>query len=268
MGELIFIGLGLHDDMDISLRGLEATKTSDHIYAESYTSLMAGFSMERFKRTIGKEVSIVSRKDLEDNEGEEILQKATDGKVAFLVPGDPMIATTHIDLRIRAKKMGIRTKIIHGASIISATISVSSLQNYRFGRSVSIPLSDGEYISETPYDVIAENKARNLHTLCFLDIKAEEKRFMTINESLKALLSLEKRRKEDIITPKSLAIGLARAGSEDVAAKADYIEDLLDYDFGGPPHSLVIPANRLHFMEAEALINLADAPTEVREMTK
>jgi len=268
VGELTFIGLGLYDDMDISLRGLKVVKDSDFIFAEFYTSLMSGFSMERFKRMIGREVSVVSRKDLEEEEGELILRSAAEGRVVLLVPGDPLIATTHIDLRIRAEKRGIKTRIIHGASIISAIIALSGLQNYRFGRSVTIPFSDGGCISETPYDVIVKNKTMDLHTLCFLDVRAEERRFMTVNESLKMLSLLENRRRGDIITPKSLAVGIARAGSEDVVVKADYAKDLVNYNFGGPPHSIVIPADRLHFMEAEALINLADAPNEVKEMVK
>jgi len=179
-----------------------------------------------------------------------------------------LMATTHIDLRIRAEKRGINTSIIHGASIISAVIGLSGLQNYKFGRSVTIPFPNGQHVSETPYEVISENKSRDLHTLCFLDIKAEEKRFMTINESLKILSLLESKRREGAVSPKSLAVGVARAGSEDVAVKAGYVRDLANYNFGGPPHSLVIPADRLHFMEAEALISLADAPEEVKEMAK
>jgi len=268
MGELIFIGLGLCGDTDISLRGLEIVKSSDFIYAEFYTSLMAGFSMERFRRITDREATVMSRKDLEDDKGELILQRAAQGRVALLVPGDPLMATTHIDLRIRAEKRGINTSIIHGASIISAVIGLSGLQNYKFGRSVTIPFPNGQHVSETPYEVISENKSRDLHTLCFLDIKAEEKRFMTINESLKILSLLESKRREGAVSPKSLAVGVARAGSEDVVVKAGYVRDLINYNFGGTPHSLVIPADRLHFMEAEALISLADAPEEVREMAK
>jgi diphthine synthase len=47
--------------------------------------------------------------------------------------------------------------------------------------------------------------------------------------------------------------------------KADFIKELLNYDFGKPPYSLIFPA-RLHFMEAEALITLAGAPKKVMEM--
>ncbi|MDH5688520.1 MAG: diphthine synthase, partial [Candidatus Bathyarchaeota archaeon] len=212
MGELIFIGLGLHDELDISLRGLDAVKQSDFIFAEFYTSLMSGFSKERLERKTGRKIRVLSRKDLEDEEGELILHKAEDGSAVFLVPGDPLIATTHIDLRIRAERRGVKTRIIHGASIMSAVMGLSGLQNYRFGRSVTIPFPHSEQLSETPYEVISENKTRNLHTLCFLDIEVEEGRFMTINDSLRVLSTLEERRQKGMITRESMAVGVARAG--------------------------------------------------------
>ena len=268
MGELVFVGLGLYDDLDISVKGLEEVRRADHVYVEFYTSLMAGFSIERFRKLAGRDITIVSRRILEDECGEPILKKAVDGKVVLLVPGDPLIATTHIDLRIRAEKCGIKTRIVHGASIISAAIGLSGLQNYRFGKSVTIPIPDNGFISETPYEVISENLDRSLHTLCFLDIRADEDRYLSVGEALRILLNLEGRRRLGVITPKTLAVGVARAGADDVEVKADWISELLNYDFGSPPHILIIPARKLHFVEAEALITLAGAPESVREMVR
>ena len=268
MGELVFVGLGLFNELDLSLRGLEEAKKAECVFAEFYTSLMAGLSLENLREMIGKEVTVVARKTLEEENGEPILQKAEKTKVAFLVPGDPLIATTHIDLRIRAEKRGIKTKVVHAASITSAAVGLSGLQNYRFGRSVTVPFLQEGFLSETPYSVIAENKARNLHTLCFLDIEAESQRYMTIEEALGSLLALEIEKKELIITPDSLAVGVARAGAEDVTVKAGKARDLVGFDLGRPPHVLIIPAERLHFMEAEALIILAGAPDWVRRMAR
>ncbi len=266
MGELIFVGLGLYGCLDISLRGLEEIRKADYVFAEFYTSLMPEFNIEDFEKISGKNLTIVSRKNLEDEDGEIILDKARDARVILLVPGDPLIATTHLAIRIRAEKMGIKTKVIHGSSIVSAAMGLSGLQNYRFGKSVTIPFPENNRMSRTPYMVIAENMSRNLHTLCFLDIRAEESKYMTINEALKILLELERNNKRNIISEESLAVGVARAGSEDVIVKADSFRNLMNFNFGAPPHSLVIPAKRLHFMEAEALITLADAPEWVREM--
>ena len=264
LGELLFIGLGLHDQKYLSLAGLEEAKKANAVFLETYTSLMPKLSMQELESLIGKHISIVSRQDLEQEEGRVILNEASKGKAALLVPGDPLIATTHVDLRIRAERQGIKTHVIHGASIISAAIGLSGLQNYKFGKSVTVPWSEGGHISEAPYRAILENRMMGLHTLCFLDIRAEEKRYMTVRECLEELLNVEKTKRSHTITLDTLAVGIARAGSFDPTVKAGYVKELLDYEFGGPPHTLIFPA-RLHFMEAEALITLAKAPEEIME---
>jgi diphthine synthase len=268
LGELVFVGLGLYDERDVSLRGLEIMKEADYVFAELYTSLMAGFSVERLEKLVGKDIVVVSRRVLEEENGEPILQKARIGKTVLLVPGDPLIATTHIDLRIRAEKMGIKTRLVHGTSIISAVMGLTGLQNYKFGRSVTIPYMEKEgKTSLTPYLVIMGNKRRGLHTLVFLDVKAEEKMYMTIKEGCETLLFMERMKRKGVITSKTLVVGVARAGSENPIVKADYVERLVNYDFGLPPHTLVFPG-LLHFMEAEALITLANAPEAIRERAK
>jgi len=267
LGELIFVGLGLYDERDISLRGLEEIRKADTVFAELYTSLMPGLSIQKLEELVGKSVSIVSRRVLEEESGQPILKEAKTRKTALLVPGDPLIATTHLDLRIRAEREGIKTRIIHGTSIISAVIGLSGLQNYKYGRSVTIPFPEKGFSSETPYKVIKENKKTGLHTLCFLDIKAEEKKYMTIKEGLEILLAIEKRNRTRVVTSDTLAIGITRAGSRNPTVKADYVKNLTKYNFGAPPHTLVFPG-KLHFMEAEALITLAEAPEQIRERTQ
>jgi diphthine synthase len=267
LNELVFVGLGLYDEKDISLRGLEELKEADTVFAELYTSLLPGLSIRKLEEIIGKAVRVVSRRVLEEEEGKLIFEAAKKGKVAFLVPGDPLIATTHVDLRICAEKQGIRTRVVHGASVVSAVRGISGLQNYKFGKAVTIPFSEQGFVSETPYRVIMENRDRGLHTMCYLDIRAEEQRYLTIKEALQTLLELEKMNKEQVVTSKTLVIGVARAGSKEAAVKAGYLEEVMNHDFGAPPHTLIFPG-KLHFMEAEALITLAGAPEEVRGMAE
>lgn len=265
MGELVFVGLGLHNEKGISLNGIEECKAADSVFLELYTSILSDFSKDRFERNIGRKVTLVSRSDLEEENGTVIINAARKGKTVFLVPGDPLIATTHISLRIAAQKQGIRTHIIHGTSIISAVIGSSGLQNYKFGKTVTVPFP--ENFSETPYKVIAQNKKMGLHTLCLLDIKKAEKNFLGINEALVLLSNIEKKRAEGIVTSKTIAIGLARVGSQDSVLRADYVEGLLKQDFGNPPHCLIFPG-QLHFIEAEALVILAGAPETIRSTAK
>jgi diphthine synthase len=265
LNELVFIGLGLNDEKGISINGLEETKTADYVFMELYTSLMPDFSLQRFETLCCKKVQAVSRRELEEENGILILEAAKKGKAVFLVPGDPFIATTHVTLRIDAEKHGIKTRIIHGASIISAIVSLSGLHNYKFGKTVTVPFP--ENFSETPYTVIAQNKKLGLHTLCLLDLKASEKRFLSINQAIALLLEVEQKKRNDVIIANTAAVGVARAGSNNPALKADYVKDLANYDFGEPPYSLIFPGD-LHFMEIESLIALAGAPSAFRRLAK
>ncbi|NWG10678.1 diphthine synthase [Candidatus Bathyarchaeota archaeon] len=262
-GEIVFVGLGLHDETGLSLRGLEEAKTADTIFVELYTSFMPDFSIRRLEEICSKKLCMVSRRELEDENGKIILRAAEKGKAVLFVPGDPLIATTHIALRIHAEKTGIKTRIVHGASILSAVMGLSGLHSYKFGKSVTIPFPDQTF-SETPYEVIAQNQMLKLHTLCLLDIIAEEKRYLGIRKSLEFLLAIEKKKKRRIITKDTLVVGIARAGSNEPKVKADSVNRLLEYDFGEPPYTLIFPS-KLHFMEAEALIVFADAPERLRD---
>ena len=262
---LTFIGLGLFDEYDISLKGLEAVKEADLVYAEFYTSCLMGTKPGKMEKLYGKKVHLLSREDVEHHP--DWLDNARDKKVAFLTGGDTMVSTTHVDLRLRAEKLGIETRLIHGASITSAVSGLTGLQNYRFGKSASIPYPyesrrGTKVISETPYDTIKQNSSFGLHTLVFLDID-KDKGFMSVNIALKLLLEVESKRGEGVMD-RAVAVGIARAGSEKPVVKAGYAEDLKGFDFGKPLHILVVPG-KLHFLEAEALVKLADGPEEIME---
>jgi diphthine synthase len=265
MGELVLVGMGLYDEKDVSLRGLEEMRMAESVFAELYTSLMQGLDFKALTRLAGKRIVPVSRKMLEEEDGQEIIKAAQMGKTVLLVPGDPTIATTHIDLRIRAARAGLKTRVVHGASILSAAIGLSGLQNYKFGGSVTIPLAEKYVASETPLRVIGRNRESGLHTLCFLDLDVERKQFMTIGQALETLLEAAVRQPGTVLSNDALAVGIARAGSSNPVVKADQVKEMVGYDFGNPPHTLIFPG-KLHFMEAEALIVLANAPESIRKM--
>lgn len=264
---LSFVGLGLYDEKDVSVRGLETIKDAELVFAEFYTSRLMGVSAEKLAGFYGKEVRVLSREEVETSP-EEWMSEAREKKVAFLVGGDPMISTTHLDLRLRALKMGIKTRVVHSSSIVTAVSGLTGLQNYRFGRSTSIPypyVARGKRIvAQSPRDVVIDNLGRDLHTLLFLDI--QEGRYMTASEGAALLLEMEKISGGDRLTS-ALGVGIARAGSEDAEVLADWLPNLAERDLGGPLHILVVPA-RLHFMEAEGLVALARAPREILEMAK
>ena len=97
LGELVFVGLGL-GERGISLAGIDAIKASDSAYLERYTSPGSAALVEDLEAVTGRKISLVGREFVED--GREILEKASGSKVVLAVQGDPMIATTHNDLRV------------------------------------------------------------------------------------------------------------------------------------------------------------------------
>jgi len=249
-GLLAFVGLGLHDEDGVSIAGLRAVQDADVVYAETYTSALSPGSLDRLSASIGKEIVLLDRAEVES--GERILSDCEKKSVVLLVAGDPMTATTHVDLRLRAAKRSIRTIVLHGSSALTAVPGILGLQHYKFGRTTTLPFPQEGFSPTSPYEVIYENLSRDLHTLVLLDIDAENARYMTANEGLHLLADMERRVGRGVITEDRLLCVVARAGSPDVIARAGRIDDLLSLDFGPPLHTLVVPG-KLHFMEVESL---------------
>ncbi len=260
-----FIGLGLYDERDITLKGLEIAKKCDVVFAEFYTSLLAGTTIEKIEELIGKPIRRLNREDVELNFENTVLSEAKNKDVAFLTAGDPMVATTHSDLRIRAKKAGIGSYVIHAPSIYSA-IAITGLHIYKFGKSATVAYPERNWFPTSHYDVIRENRERGLHTMLFLDIKADQNRYMTANEAMEILLQVEEMKGQNVFTPDTLVVVLAMAGSLNPTLRAGYVGDMIKEDFGKQPHVMVVPG-KLHIVEAEYLVEFAGAPEEILEET-
>jgi len=249
---LTLIGLGLNDEKDLTLKGMEAAKNADKVFAEFYTSFWNG-NKENLEKIIGKKIAELQRKDLEEN-SEKFLEQAKKSNIVLLVQGDPLVATTHETLIIEAKKMRIETKIIHNSSIFSA-ICETGLHIYKFGPSVTIPFPEktkGKF-PESVYDIIKMNKIRGLHTLCLLDIDSENKRFMLPQEAVRILLEIEKQRKEEIFTEDTEVIAVGKLGSDKPVIEYKKSKDILHSYFRVYPAVMIIPG-LLHFTEKEYLI--------------
>jgi diphthine synthase len=82
---LYVVGLGLGDEKDVTIRGLEAIKNSDKIFLECYTSIL---SVDKIKleEYYGKEIIIADR-DFVECRADEIYLPAKEGNVAMLVVG-------------------------------------------------------------------------------------------------------------------------------------------------------------------------------------
>ncbi|MBW3003494.1 diphthine synthase [Candidatus Woesearchaeota archaeon] len=247
---LYLIGIGLNDEKDITLKALETVKNCEVVYLESYTSKL-NCDVKALENLYGKKIILADRDMVENHPEETIIRDAKEKDVAFLVVGDIFGATTHADIRLRAHKLGIDVKFIHNASIMNA-ISVTGLELYKFGKTTSIVFPEPGYEPQTPYDVIKKNLKHELHTLCLLDIKCNENRFMTVNQALQTLKNIEQARQENIITDDTLVIGCARIGSGSPTIKYGTVKQLIEFDFGEPLHCLIIPG-KLHFIEEEIL---------------
>ena len=246
---LNLIGLGLNDEKDITLKGLELVKKADFVYLESYTSKI-NCNISYLERLYGKKIILADRKLVEMDAEKTILQQAREKEVAFLVIGDVFSATTHMDLFLRAKKLGIKTKIVHNASVLTA-IGVTGLQLYKFGKITSIPIENENV--EVPYDVLKSNQKNNLHTLFILDLKPNSNDSLSVNDAIRYLLKVELKKGEKVLTDNTLCIGCAKLGSLDQIIKAGKANDLLKFDFKNGMHCLIVPSKQLHFMEEEAL---------------
>ncbi len=254
---LTLVGLGLWDEMDITLRGLEEVRRADVVYAEFYTSKLMGTTLDKLEKTCGRKIKLLERKDLEE-ESWKIVEEAKKKNVAILVAGDPGVATTHSSLLLEARKKGVKTKIVHNASVISAVCSVTGLHSYKFGKSATVSYPYKNVVSRTPLKVIKENLSINAHTLLLLDLNPKP---MTINEAVKLL------KKVDDGTLDHFAVGVARIGG-DSYVRCDNFYSLDEHDFGEPLHCIVFLSKKLHFTEYEFLREFAEAPKELEEFVE
>ena len=246
---LTLVGLGLFDEKDLTLRGIEAAKAADKVYIDTYTGMWNG-DLKNLERIVGKNIERVNRKDLEDN-SKKIVDEAKEENVVIFVQGDPLVATTHASLILEARKSKIKTKIIHNSSIVSA-IAETGLHIYKFGATVTIPFLEKTKgkLPESVYEAIKMNKTRNLHTLCLLDVIGEEAKYMKPNEAMEILLEIEEKKKEDIFTKDIEVVVFEKVGSGSVP-KYGKVKDFMKKSFETPA-VLIIPA-KLHFTEKEFL---------------
>ncbi|KAJ1657493.1 diphthine synthase [Dispira simplex] len=262
---LYIIGLGLTDERDITVKGLEAVRKCTRVYLEAYTSILmveASILEEYYGRPV-----ILADREMVESESDKILADANEVDVAFLVVGDPLGATTHSDLILRARELDIPVRVIHNASIMNA-VGACGVQLYNFGQTISIVFFTDTWKPDSFYNRIKENRSIGLHTLCLLDIKVKEQslenmargrkifeppRYMTVNQAIDQLLEIEDIRQEQVYTRETLAVGIARVGASDQVIRAGTLGQLQTADFGLPLHSLVILGSRLHFLEFDML---------------
>jgi len=250
---LYLIGLGLGPD-GISVLGLKILKKCDKIYMEQYTSI-SQTELNSLKSELKTEIIPLDRKTVEETD--LLIRESQKHSVAFLIPGDPLVATTHSSLLAEARKNQTPVQIIHSSSIYSA-VAETGLQLYKFGKTTTLPFPDKEYENykpTSPYETIQSNLQNNSHTLILLDIQVTQNKqnYMTIQEALPILKDLESKLKKKLFTSKTKIVAISHLGQSNQLIKYNTMETLNKTNFGPALHCLIYPAKDLHFQEKELL---------------
>ena len=164
---LLLVGMGMGRLEGMTQEALDAATKADHRRYEAYTALWPEAELTRLEEVIGS-VQHVMRPEVE--EPDELFALAKQSLVALLVVGDPLQATTHVDLQLRAREMGVECRVFHGISITSVVTGAVGLSNYKFGRQTTLTYPYGDWIATSPLEVLASNWEQNLHTLALLDL--------------------------------------------------------------------------------------------------
>ena len=250
---LWLIGIGPGDLDHITERAKRVAKGCSKRYLEGYTAILPPIEEKRLEAVVGPWERLM-RDGVESPEN--MLDEARVGSGALLVVGDPMQATTHIDLEERCAEEGIGFNVIPGLTATALAVSLSGLQSYRFGRQVTIPFSDGEYLPTSPFEMICKNKEAGMHTLALLDLDPngmglEQPRPMTPREAVDHLIRMNER-SEEYNQPVEDWRGLLLSdlGTEEERVVSGKMRNLSQIE-GGHIHALIIAAE-FSGMEAEA----------------
>eukprot|EP00903_Cladosiphon_okamuranus_P018589 g17112.t1 len=255
---LYVIGLGLGDEKDITVRGLEAVRGSAKVLLEKSGPLVAGADkpkLLRFEAFYGKEIVLADR-HMADSEVYSICTTAKDEDVAFLVVGDPFRGGSGVsptDLVIRARELGVTVEVIQNVSL-AAAVGSCGLKGFKFGPAAKIHTWDADSF----VDVISRNRRDGQHTLCVLDVEVEEPnlsgdasgeasslrppRYMSVSTALRHILEVAEgtRKLRRWCDPDTECVVFSQPGQRTQKIMAGKMSELLDVDVGEPPYSLVI----------------------------
>ena len=263
---LWFVGLGISGFKSIPNEALDVLSKADVVYLEQFTSPIGKTDLTKIKNIVKGEFKLAKRWLVED--GKEILKNSKKKKVVLLAYGDPYIATTHIELRTRAIEEKIKTHSIHASSSLTSMIGECGLQFYKVGRIATI-MNEMKSLT-TPYYVIYKNVIEGNHTVLLLEYNQDKDFFLDPKDALNGLLETEKGQKRKVISLSTYVVVASRIGFKNQSITSGKISNLKKYDFGKPPHTIIIPG-RIHFTESDALKLLGkciDNPHDNSEKTK
>jgi len=234
---LYIIGLGLNVE-GISQEGLKLVKKCKKVYLENYT-IGFPYSDGELREKLGLKKIFLADRDFV--ESEKIIDEAMRLDVALLVYGSPLTATTHISLINEAKRIGVRYKIIYGASIIDA-VAITGLQLYKFGKIASMPSWKKNFTPDSFMEVVKENNSINAHSLILIDIG------LNFQDALKQLEESAKKHKIQL----NRIILCQNLGTKQEKIHYKTIREFEEFSGVKEPYCIIIPG-KMHFMEKEIL---------------
>ncbi|MDP8888092.1 MAG: diphthine synthase [Thermoproteota archaeon] len=262
---LWFVGIGINGYRGLSIAALDVLRKCNVVYIERFTSALSEVDIQGLNSLLEMHTKPVQRWFVED--GREILEAAKTKDVALVTYGDPLIATTHSELRSRAAKNSIKSAILHSASGIASLIGESGLHVYKFGRMVT--MMSKLLSAVTVYNTIFQNLLSGSHTLILTeyshdDESKEEQFFLDPSSVFKMLLDAEQAHKHEIFSDNTFAVVASRVGMQDQKIISGKVKSLMKLEFGIGPHSVIV-TGALHFTETEALASVTeniDEPTD------
>ena len=129
-GGLFLIGMGPGGISNMTEGAITMAKTADHCFYEAYTALWSKEDIIELEERIGS-IEKIMRPEVE--KPDKLLELASHSSVALMVVGDPLQATTHVDLQLQAAEAGVSCSVIHGISITGIVSGAIGLSNYKFG---------------------------------------------------------------------------------------------------------------------------------------
>jgi diphthine synthase len=266
---LWFVGTGISGYRGLSFAAIDTLKKCDLVYVERFTSALSDGDLQALNSILAKEVRSVQRWFVED--GREILEAAKTRQVALVTYGDPLIATTHGELRSRAARNSIETAVLHAASGLASIMGEAGLHVYKFGRMVTMMSEPQSAVSV--YNTIFENLLAGNHTLILTEYSRDESKepfFLDPVSLFKMLLDVEHDQKHQIFSENTFAVVASRVGMSDQRIMSGNVGSLAKIDFGAGPHSVIVTGS-LHFTEAEAIAALTvniDGPVDNSQTVK
>ncbi|KAG2275299.1 hypothetical protein Bca52824_057854 [Brassica carinata] len=218
---LYIIGLGLGEESDITMRGLEAVKKSQKIYMDRKRSM---------------------------------IEEAIDNDIAFLVVGESVIPLERYwDLSSAAvmNDVGIcRLQLYHYGETVSTPFFTETWRPDSFYEKIKKNRALGLH---TLCLLDIRVKEPTFESLCRGGKKQyEPPRYMTVNTAIEQLLEVEQKRGDSVYSEETECVGFARLGAEDQKILSGTMKQLESVDCGAPLHCLVI-VGKTHPVEEEML---------------